>query len=53
VSYARKTGGPVKERERWRIRATLEADKGYITREDTVKFLKPLRLRWYGHVERM
>ena len=26
---------------------------GHMQGEDTVKLIKPLRLRWYGHVERM
>jgi hypothetical protein len=28
-------------------------DEGHMQGEDTVKLIKPLRLRWYGHVERM
>jgi hypothetical protein len=30
-----------------------EGDEGHMQGEDTVKLIKPLRLRWYGHVERM
>jgi hypothetical protein len=39
-----------KRKERWRIRTN-----NYIKEmlEDTVKFVKSLRLRWSGHVERM
>ena len=30
-----------------------QGDKGHITSTDIVKFIKSLRLRWYGHAERI
>jgi hypothetical protein len=48
----RKIYGPIKEGERWRIRMKKEI-QGIIQGADIVKFTKSLRLRSYGHVERM
>lgn len=47
-----KIQGPIKEGEAWRIRAKRER-KVRLQMEDTVKFIQPLLLRWYGHVERI
>jgi hypothetical protein len=44
--------GPVKEGSRWRTRTNKEK-KDILQKTDNVKFIKSLRLRWYGHVKRM
>lgn len=48
----RKIYGPVCENGIWRVRSNLEIDK-ILKGEDLVRFVKSLRLRWLGHVERM
>jgi hypothetical protein len=48
----RRIYGPINEGESWRIRTSKEIE--YILEgADTVKFIKSLRLRWCGHIERM
>jgi hypothetical protein len=41
---------PVKGGERWRTNKEI---KPFLQWKDTVNFIKSLRLRWYGHVEKM
>jgi hypothetical protein len=48
----RKTYGPIKEGESWRTRANKEIED-ILGGANTVKFIKSLRLRWCGHIERM
>ena len=48
----RKTYGPVKENELWRIRQNDELE-AIIKRENIVRFIKCQRIRWLGHIERM
>ena len=50
--FENKICGPVIEGTRWRIRTNKEI-KDISQRTDIVKFIKSLRLRWYGHVKRM
>jgi hypothetical protein len=46
----RRIYGPINEGESWRIRTNKEIeDRG----ADIVKFIKSLRFRWCGHIERM
>ena len=47
----RKIYGPVCENGIWRVRSNLEIDK-ILKGEDLVRFVKSLRLRWLGHMER-
>jgi hypothetical protein len=44
--------GPINEGESWRIRANKEIEDK-LEGADIVKFIKSLRLRWCGHIERM
>jgi hypothetical protein len=46
----RKIQGPMKEGEGWRIRRN-RVRNDILKTGDTLKFIKFLRLRWYGHVE--
>jgi len=48
----RKIYETVKGGEPWRIRTSKEI-KDTLQGQDIVKFIKPLHLRWYGHVESM
>lgn len=48
----RKIDGPTKEEESWRIRTNKEIEDT-LTGVDIVKFIHLLRLRWYGHTERL
>jgi hypothetical protein len=48
----RKICGRLEEGERWRIRTNKEIKK-ILQGTNVVKFIKSLRLRWCGHVERM
>jgi hypothetical protein len=48
----RKTYGPVKENELWRIRRSDELED-LIKGENIVRFIKSQRIRWLGHIERM
>ena len=48
----RKTYGPVKENELWRIRRNNELE-AIIKGENIVRFIKCQRIRWLGHIERM
>jgi hypothetical protein len=48
----RRIFGPVQDSSGWRIRYNQELD-GLIAGQDLVRFIKPQRLRWLGHVERM
>jgi hypothetical protein len=49
---ARRISGPINEGERWRIRTNKEIED-ILEGADIVKFIKFLRLRWCGHIERM
>jgi hypothetical protein len=49
---ARKIYGPINEGESWRIRTNKEMED-ILEGADIVKFIKSLRLRWCGHIERM
>jgi hypothetical protein len=44
--------GPVMENNVWRIRYNEELNT-LLKGEDTVRFIKSQRIRWFGHVERM
>jgi hypothetical protein len=44
--------GPERAEGSWRIRTNKEVDE-LIGHEDIVSFVKSLRMRWLGHVERM
>jgi hypothetical protein len=48
----RKIYGPIQEGDTWRIRNNEELNR-FIKREDIVKFIKPQKIRWLGHVKRM
>jgi hypothetical protein len=48
----RRICGPINEGESWRIRTSKEIED-ILEGEDIVKFIKYLRLRWCGHIERM
>jgi hypothetical protein len=48
----RKIYGPIQEGDPWRIRNNEELNRS-INGEDIVKFIKPQRIRWLGHVKRM
>ena len=48
----RKIYGPVEEGTWLRVRTNKEI-KDVLQRTDIVKFIKSLRLRWYGHLKRM
>jgi hypothetical protein len=48
----RKIYGPIQEGDIWRIRNNEELNRS-INGEDIVKFIKPQKIRWLGHVERM
>ena len=44
--------GSVQEGDIWKIRNNEEVNRS-INEEDIVKFIKPRRIRWLGHVKRM
>jgi hypothetical protein len=48
----RRIYGPINEGESWRIRTDKEIED-ILEGADIVKFIKYLRLRWCGHIERM
>jgi len=48
----KKIYGPVEEGTWWRVRTNKEVND-ILQRTDIVKFIKSLRLGWYGHVKRM
>ena len=48
----RKIYGPIQEGDMWRIRDNEELNRS-INGKDIVKFIKPQRIRWLGHVKRM
>jgi hypothetical protein len=48
----RKIYGPIKEKESWKIK-TNKGRQAILQEADIVKFIKLLRLRWYGHNEMM
>jgi hypothetical protein len=48
----RRIHGPINEGESWRIRTNKETEDK-LEGADIVKFIKFLRLRWCGHIERM
>ena len=48
----RKIYGPVFENGQWRILHNEEINQ-LISNEDIVRFIKALRIRWLGHIERM
>jgi hypothetical protein len=48
----RRIYGPINEGESWRIRTHKEIED-ILEEADTVKFIKSLRLRFCGHIERM
>jgi hypothetical protein len=48
----RRIYGPINEGENWRIRTNKELED-MLEGADIVKFIKSLRLRWCGHIERM
>jgi hypothetical protein len=48
----RRIYGPINERESWRIRTNKEIED-ILEGADIVKFIKSLRVRWCGHIERM
>jgi hypothetical protein len=48
----RRIYGPINKGESWRIRTNKEIEDK-LEGADIVKFIKSLRLRWYGHIERM
>jgi hypothetical protein len=48
----RKIHGPIEEGMWWTVRTNKET-KDVLQRADIVKFIKSLRLRWYGHVKRI
>jgi hypothetical protein len=48
----RRIYGPINEGESWRIRTNKEIED-ILEGADIVKFIKSLRLRWCGHIERM
>jgi hypothetical protein len=50
--FLRKICGPINEVESWRIRTNKEIEDT-LEGADIVKFIKSLRLRWCGHIERM
>jgi hypothetical protein len=48
----RRICGPINEEESWRIRTNKEIED-ILEGADIVKFIKSLRVRWCGHIERM
>jgi hypothetical protein len=44
--------GPIRKGKHWRMRR-IKRTQEILQGDVIVKFLKSLRLRWYGHVERM
>jgi hypothetical protein len=48
----RRIYGPINEGESWRIRTNKEIED-ILEGANIVKFIKSLRLRWCGHIERM
>jgi hypothetical protein len=48
----RRIYGPVRQGREWRIRNNEEIDN-VIRKKDIVRFVKPKRISWIGHVERM
>lgn len=48
----RKIFGLIPDQERWRIRSNNKLKK-LIKGEDTVKYVKAQRIRWWEHVQRM
>jgi hypothetical protein len=48
----RRIYGPINEGKSWRIRTSKEIED-ILEGTDIVKFIKSLRLRWCGHIERM
>jgi hypothetical protein len=44
--------GPTKENQIWRIKTNEELDK-LIKHRNIVNYIKPQRLSWFGHVQRM
>jgi hypothetical protein len=48
----RRIFGPTKENQIWRIKTNEELDK-LIKHKNIVNYIKPQRLSWFGHVQRM
>jgi hypothetical protein len=48
----RRIYGPIRTEGNWTIKANEEIDE-MIEREDIMNYMKYLRIRWVGHVERM
>jgi hypothetical protein len=51
-NIVRRIYGPINEGESWRIRTNKKIED-ILEGTDNVKFIKSLRLRWCGHIERM
>jgi len=52
VQILRNIFGPVNIDNIWRIRINMEIDK-LIEGADIVRFIKPQRIKWLGHIQRM
>jgi len=48
----RRIFGPTKENQIWRVKTNEELDK-LIKHKNTINYIKPQRLSWFGHVQRM